>query len=303
MTMNFGHQMINNLSGLQRLVDSGQHGSLDEIWIIGTEFFCSAERLFPEMQGKFRKWASSGAAVNDLVRSQARLFKIGSNIFSETLRQRIAQNCAERFVVVGNTSRRPLLAVTVRAGARRCVNLPQVVAAVFAGLVDEFPALGIVLDGWVVPDQDLRAESHVAAAVSVPHIRQLPSEIALATAIADRLPTWAVARNLIGLGMSESILGISDIDVYLSHVGTLQHKIGFFSSARGAVHGPRTQLASPESGSYSTETGVAPLFLPADAVIDLETESAGGPGYVDYAIVDYSEIVKFLSACLHERGW
>jgi hypothetical protein len=48
---------------------------------------------------------------------------------------------------------------------------------------------------------------------------------------------------------------------------------------------------------------VAPLFLPADAVIDLETESAGGPGYVDYAIVDYSEIVKFLSACLHERGW
>jgi hypothetical protein len=131
----------------------------------------------------------------------------------------------------------------------------------------------------------------------------LLAELDLCKAVADHLPPRAIVRNLVGYGASESLLGVADIDAYFCHVGTLQHKLGFFSDARGVVHGPTHQLANPETGPYHTETGHAPLFLSADAVSDVPLDTNRGAGFYDYKITDYRQVIQLLHSCLKERGW
>ena len=294
MQTNFGHQLINHLSGLQRLVDLGLLDQLDEIWLCGVEFFGPTETLFPETRGRIRRFRDRWAVSQELLRSpRSRLFKIGSNVFQARLRERILRKCPSASAATGREG--ALLAVTVRATGRRCVNLPEAVAGIFARLSPAFPGLRIVLDGWVFPESELVAGgSSVATALSPRYLQPIRNEMALAQAVADALPPGAVAGNVIGLSIRESLAHLAGIDAYLAHVGTLQHKLGFFTDAGGVVHGPTAQLQTIEGGSFLTEVGRAPLFLPPGAVEDVPVESARGTRFYDYRIRDLDAVADRL---------
>jgi hypothetical protein len=47
MVTNFGHQAINHLSGVQRVLDFGLLKHIDELWVCGVLFFGQVEALFP----------------------------------------------------------------------------------------------------------------------------------------------------------------------------------------------------------------------------------------------------------------
>jgi hypothetical protein len=252
---NFGHQLIDHLSGLQRLADAALLGRLDEIWLCGVEFFGPTEELFPETRGRVRRFPHRWEVSRELLRRpRARLFKIGSNVFQERLRARILRMCPAVPAAPGGSG--PHLAVTVRPEGRRCVNLPEMVAGVVRRLLPAFPGLRVVLDGWVFPEAELVAASSVASAVVGPYAKQIRDELALAKAVADALPPGTVAGNLIGLSIRESLARLGGIDAYLAHVGTLQHKLGFFSAGRAAsCTGPPRSCARPRGVRSSRRRG------------------------------------------------
>jgi hypothetical protein len=300
MVTNSGHQLINHLSGLEILASSGLYANLDEIWLCGSEFFGNTEQLFPELKHIIRRFEGLSDVAQEVARSPVLPLRIGSQMFRAALRERIISSARSRFSIIGNPGRNPLIAITVRAGGRRCINLPDVVKEIVECLIPQFPNLGLVIDGWVIPESEVVAGSSIGACVGPKFHRQVSADMDDALLLVDRLPHQLVSRSLVGSAMLSSILGLQDIKAYFSHVGTLQHKIGFFSDAKGVVHGPSDQLRSPEGGGYLSEVGFGPTLLDASSVRDVPVQSARGRGYYDYEIIDVGQCVELLRTILSE---
>src|SRR5207248_374450 len=91
-------------------------------------------------------------------------------------------------------------------------------------------------------------------------------------------------------------------DAYLSHVGTLQHKLSFMTGAGGVVHGPSEQMINQESGPYHSEIGQTPTYLSGSAVEDIPTNTERGSRSFDYRIVDIEAISNSISAIFKARS-
>jgi hypothetical protein len=293
---NFGHQLINNLSSIQHAVEFGLTDKLDEIWILGSEFFGPTERLFPQLAPKIRKYSDRWLATSDINSPDVLPVKMGANFFPEGLRNRIICEANARYRGGKSELRRPIVAVTVRAAGRCCVNLPEIVQQLVERLLPEYPDLGIIIDGYVIPEDRVPFSSNIAAVVLNGYDRPLRAELEMAADICNRLPDGVVVDNLIGCSMMDSIVRMQHANAYVAHVGTLQHKLGFFLNAPGVIHGPKAQLSEREGGAFQAEHGHPPIFLPEDDVADEPSSTSRGAGFVDYRITNIDRLIE------HTRG-
>jgi hypothetical protein len=296
MVTNFGHQAINHLSGLQRLVDFGLIDNLDELWTSGTHFFGRIETMFPELHGRVRYFAHRWEIAKESIKEPHCYVRIGSTYLSKNLKNKILK----RARINKSVEKSNILVVTVRATGRACVNLPEVVGELYKNLQSSHE-LKIAFDGWVLPESALVAGSSLGAALSKQYLNAIRDEIVLATEIAKRLPAGAVVANTIGRSLFESLADLSDATAYFSHVGTLQHKLGMLLNLRGVVHAPRSQLSKPNGGPFLSEDGMPPTFIPESAVEDIPTVSRRGKSFSDYRILDVSVATEILS-CLFRGG-
>ncbi|MGH8604419.1 MAG: hypothetical protein ACREXR_17055, partial [Gammaproteobacteria bacterium] len=196
MVPNFGHQMINHLSGMQRLIDHHVLDRIDQLWLCGVEFFGPLEMIFPEAIGRVRRFTDRWAVCEALRAEPIQLFKIGSTYFPDRLRQRIISRPPPE-----SQSSPKCLVVTVRAEGRRCLNLPDVVAEIYFRLKVEFTDLRVALDGWVFPESELLIGSSVATATSNRYLERIRSELRLAQEVFGRLPSGVVTINTVGRSM------------------------------------------------------------------------------------------------------
>ncbi len=123
-------------------------------------------------------------------------------------------------------------------------------------------------------------------------------EVAACRAIAARLPPRVLVRNLIGTSIFESMSGIQDLDAYVAHIGTLQHNLGWFSGARGIVHGPQSELLRMEAATHSSEMSRPPVFVAKEDVVDIPVENGRGPAFYDYEIRNISSITDAIDRIL-----
>ena len=290
---NYGHHMINHLSGIERLIADGLHQSVQEIWVAGTPFFGQMENLFPEIASKLKTFHSNAEMAEAITQQEIQPVRIGSNVFQERTRKRIVALSGERFQFPAEKRRFPLIAITIRGEGRKCLNLADVVAHLHRMVSAKFPDVGYVLDGWVYPEPDMVMGSSVATAISTTFISRMRLEMSAAESVVAALPAGTIVRNLIGQSILNSIAGIQDVSVYFSHCGTLQHKIAFLTSAPGLVHGPTTQMRLIDTGVFSTESGVPPTFVNAANIADVA--GSGGPrgaGFDDYVIADIDKALQ-----------
>ena len=295
---NFGHQLTNHLSGLQRSITEGCVDGLDEIWLTGLEFFGPIEQLFPDVNVKIRRFSDRWSLASELNGRCALPLRLGSNIFTRPLHNRIVRQIAARSSFKASAQREPIIAITIRSDGRRCLNLPTAIELLVERLVLRYPKLGILLDGYVLPKSQLVASSSIGAIVLKGYDKKIREEMVIAADLANRLPAGVLVGNVIGQSMLESLNEIRHVDAYIAHIGTLQHKLGFFTDAVGVVHGPTHQLESIEGGPFQTEIGRPPYFLPVSAVANSPSDNTRGPGFYDYKIIDIDELVKLTSVAL-----
>ena len=300
MVNNFGHQLMNHLSGLERLLDRHDLPSADEIWVAGVEFFSSVERLFPELASKMVRFANRWDMSSQLLRGSYLPLRIGTNVFRSRLLDRLS--IGPRGVVKfgrEKTNRTPVLAVTIRTAGRKCLNLSEVVLQAIASLAQRYPKIGVILDGWVLPDSQVIMKSKLATIwLNKFHRDAIFADLEVARKIADHLPTGTLVANLIGSSMTTSLRRLRNIDAYFSHVGALQHKISFVTGSQGVVHGPKSQLESPDSGHFQADRGFAPVLLNSRSVRDVVTVSSRGTGFCDYEITDVDDVISKLDSIL-----
>lgn len=298
MVTNFGHQMINHLAGLDLLIDRGLADRLDEFWIAGSEFFGSVEELYPEIGNRVRKFSSRRELFAAVSESNDLVVRLGANFFFQTTRQRILKAANSRYASNPSAGRRPLIAVTIRGAGRCCENLAEVITHIYEDLRTDYPQIGFVVDGWVFREQEIVSASSAATCLDARYASAIKAEFAAAREAFKNVPTTAIARNLVGASILNSIVGLSDIDAYLAHVGTLQHKIAFFSLARGMVHGPISQMTNIEAGPFQAELGVAPLYPEPSMIEDIPTGSDRGAAFNNYRILDVAGVSRRIRMCL-----
>jgi hypothetical protein len=300
MVTSYAHQAMNFLSGVQRIFDNGLCGFFDEIWINGVEFFGRTENIFPELCDKFRHLSSNQMIANASERS-LNLFKVGSNFMTDSLLERLSNlRISKNYKIQEPPRRWPLLAITVRTLDRRCINLPEVVAELVSKLSFEFPDIGVVFDGWVRPEASYSTPG-MAALPSDLEIKRIREEADLCERITELLSPNTVVANVVGLSLFESIEYIRNVDIYFSHVGTLQHKISWFSNARGVVHGPKAELSRMESSYYACSNCDIPLFVNENDVLDADSEHSRGPRYADYRIINTAKLIENFRKILSEN--
>jgi hypothetical protein len=294
MVTSYAHQAMNYLSGIQRLIDSNLCDFLDEIWVCGIEFFGPTRNIFPEMAGKIRHMSRQSAA-DVLSNSEHYIMKLGSNFITESLHRRLTDAYTRHMRRdTFAKARWPLLAITVRSSGRSCKNLPEVIEKIVSGLLWYYPNLGLVLDGWVLPEAELIDESHQVSPFAESYLSEVQSDAMLCHAISSKLPPDVVINNLIGFSLFKSLRALRDVDVYFAHAGTLQHKIAWFTGARGVVHGPQSELSRMESSYYSSEFGRPPIFVDSNQIVDVWDDPSSGARFHDYFILDTSNIVDTL---------
>lgn len=71
--------------------------------------------------------------------------------------------------------------------------------------------------------------------------------------------------------MHESIAYAHTADCYLSHHGSLQHKIGWIANCPGVVHSNKTVLNTPRRfpAFWARQDTVPPIYIDANAVDDV----------------------------------
>jgi hypothetical protein len=294
MVTNYGHQMINHLSGVDLLDKAGMLGAVDEFWVCGTNFFGPFDEIFPELGGKTLLFATKAELLEHMLAEKVLAVRVGANRFYEKTRARILRYALSRYAYPRISDRFPIIAVTVRTGGRVCTNLDELIAATYAKLHQRFPSVGFIIDGWVFPETQMISQSNVATSLDQRFSARIREELAAAEHSFRRIPKTAIVRNLIGTSILDSIVGLLDADAYIAHVGTLQHKLAFFSPIKGIVHGPTAQLAHIDSGAFQAELGFGPIFPPASAVEDIPGPTSRGPSFFDYRIKNVETLVSEL---------
>lgn len=287
MLNNYGHQCINTLSGLVRMIDLG--ATPDSIWVTGIEFFPKLEVLFPNMARRVRHFEDT----SDMVRwSQKRNIipaRPTTNIcLQKTIKRVYSVISNNKQSASRHVHRKPIIAITIRASDRKCLNLVDLVDYIYRDLVVDYPGVAFLIDGYVLPSGDPEGGQ------ALPYQRaQIEQERAIEHAFRAAVPPTAVVASTIGYGMTESLKIILSANVYLSGVGTLQHKLAFFGAINGVVHGPTSSLLNKDAGHFSIEGGCAPLFLDPEFVED-NLDSSLIPSRRDYRVTNFAAVTALL---------
>lgn len=288
MVKNYGHHLINHLSGVDCLIDEVGSEFAGEVWVSGENFFAPVKKLFPEIAQRVRLFSSHWDMYSELRHGTHLPLRVGTNIFRASTGERIRASASRQWLPLhwrGRAAKSPLIAVTVRATGRVCRNLPQVIADLIADLLVDYPRLGVILDGWVMPDGHRWFHGRRGNRANI------TADMEMAGRVQAALPRHVVVGNTIGSGISSSLSALSSIDAYVSHVGTLQHKLAFLTGKPGVVHGPTRQLRFPDSGHFSSEIGSAPLLLAPESVRDIQGANEIAGGFSDYEITNVRDLI------------
>jgi hypothetical protein len=261
--------------------------AVDEVWVSGMEFFSPVERYFPEISAKLRRFANGDELYRHLIPGRYFPIPITGSVFPKTLQSKLLAAAHLRHPVGRADGRFPLIAVTLRGNNRRCENLDECILAVIQKLKTSYPTMGIVIDGYVRPEHNISDGTPQVDFASDHEDHGLSAERSQAEELQRSFP-GIVVRNLVGKNILHSISGISDVDLYIAHIGTLQHKIAFFSEAYGIVHGPSHLLTTQKHWQFFSEVGRPPLFCEPGSVLDLTTATPlGEPDETSLQTSDY----------------
>jgi hypothetical protein len=166
-----GHQLWNELSGVERFLASAQGPHLPE-WIVPgkqVELWGPIDKLFPQLQERVDRSApDSDAAIRSAYDRGTCLVRITHNYVSSALRDRLHQSVVAEPVYnqIGQIVRRtvqrcaPVILLGLRVENRTVAELVTFLVELLRLIAEEFPGAILVVDGHNVGAEGQTIESH-----------------------------------------------------------------------------------------------------------------------------------------------
>ena len=260
---NPAHHIWNYLPPFERLALAGTMAHLDTFVPPPTLYFGPLAGLFPELASVGDLTMAEAAAIDPCPFSpHAIALQLGGSFIPRTLVARVRGWAARQAPAGGPdgiarlSHRRPIIWIGLRVGDKMWINQTAGLAQVIDLVVPLYPGALFVLDGFSLPDHAATVPEKWHAAVLA--LQEIAAEVRRRTAHAGAV------HSLVGNLLSESVLWAAAADVYLTPIGSSQHKVGWYGSAPGLVY-TSTNLVktAPEGrqGSWEAEGSAVPRFL------------------------------------------
>jgi hypothetical protein len=292
---NYAHHLWNELSGLQRLWRAHRLASVDRFFVF-REPLGAIPLLFPEIPAekvRYQDTDSDGHAYipdtmfREIVQDGCFVINVGDDYISEDLVkrvQRVARNSvparvAEKIQRVRHDYQL-LILVTIRTGNRTWIDQAAGLSTMLLRLAESFPSLGVVIDGYsLAADYDTDSSLRRRLRPSDYELQVLAEEADVIRDIRTRLARSGVGVfSISGCSLLETTLWVSEVDLYIAHAGSNQHKIGWLSNKPGIVHSNAEVLRRNQNGrSYYhkvREFGIPPVFIAPHFVRDIPTSAS-----------------------------
>lgn len=272
------HHLLNDLTGIQRLVETGTIKKVNKILEGRFQYYGDLEEIFPEIpKEKIVKVPDSELSHLPQFILEGNYFalKSGQAFITEDLAKRIHKvainKCNTQILKKLENAQKhfPLILMTLRSSGRRMwVSQVQGIANIIQKLSLDFPNLGIVLDGVSRPDRKENSLSDKEKGL-------LEDDQAAVKQILDLLQdTQTNIYDTIGCTMSESILWAHAVDFYIVPFGGGMAKVTYLANKPGIVYCNSTILETSYKDHWYTasqrENGVAPTYIPSHHIVDIK---------------------------------
>jgi hypothetical protein len=274
----FGHHVWNELSGIQRLVSNRSLKRVDQ-FIVMREPLGALEHIFPEIQAKtINRKATADDIFREILEKRYLAIRVGANFIPRAVLERVNRVAkahlsadTRREINAAKQQHRPLLWIGIRVGNRTWAGQAEGIARLISGLINGYPQLGVVFDGFSIPAD--RSE----ASEKVEYASIIDEENAVVDAVRRKLrdrDIQIVIFNIIGRTIFDAIEWAHAIDVYVSPFGTIQHKVGWFANKRGIIHSNLNLLGADFIWTL-IEDAKTPNYVRASSVVDVPSGLTG----------------------------
>ncbi len=315
---NFAHHLWNELGGLDAWLAGTGAGCLSGVTIFAQfEPLGAIEQIFGILADADIRRGADTAEIN---RFPGLLTRIGSTIIPISLRRRtvaaLAAVSGERAgaLLSGLESAWPVFWLSIRpeGNLRRCVNELAFLDALSCSLMTAYPDCAILIDGFSLP-----ADYHCSArydALRPAFGRRLEFCTAVVGELCQMIEQHIGAAQLdrihdvCGFSLADAVTTARRADYYVSHAGTLQHKLGWIHNTPGFVHSCQGGISPAARRWYAAqvEGGIEPDVIASGCIEDLEVDSGQAvvARNVDYLITDIPGAVTQVlrDICIRLRG-
>jgi hypothetical protein len=323
---NYAHHLWNELSGLLRLSRARCLAKVDRFFVC-REPLGPITRLFPQIPAEKVRHLEAGNDIRDyvppamfreIIEKDYFLVNVGDEYISEELVRRLRSTFDSVPALTIDKIRRarrshwPLVLISIRTGNRTWPDQATGLSTILLNLARTFPRLGVVVDGYsVAVDYDTETSLHPWLRLAEDEANVLVSEAEIISDIVDRMAKSSVpCFSISGSSLLEAAVWVSNVDFYITHAGSNQHKVGWLGNKPGIVHSNVDVLRRNGGGYYDgvREFGVAPIFLDPRFVRDIPTSGVQSANDLRTDLSNYivdvprlSEAVETMARVLAQR--
>ncbi|MDJ0688698.1 MAG: hypothetical protein QNJ41_09320 [Xenococcaceae cyanobacterium MO_188.B32] len=311
---NFAHNILNELSGINRLYQRNLLNKVDKFLVL-REPLGSIDKIFPEIPIGKIKYINQNKIWQEIVSNNYLVVNIGDCFIKQDLVNRVYQvainNCSLEVInriKKAKESYSPLLWVSIRVGNRTLTNQIECLSKVINALYQNFPQLGVVFDGFSLPaDYGIKRPQQAYQKIlgdremeDIESIIKQQNEVA--NNIVNNLLSNIKVFNTIGCSIFETNIWANAIDIYLAHHGTMQHKVGWLANKPGVVHSNSKVLGSFKWIVGVREFEIRPVYINQKYARNVDIEKNGKYNkltvlkksfnyYIDWKVI-YRELYK-----------
>jgi len=246
-TANLGHQIWQDLSGLELMIDQGLADKINRIIVCNNAKF-DIGALFPELPpGTVRNVGDSRNMRDAAYREHGTIIHPVGYQISQSLRERIwrvsrAEVGPVRAAEIDEAAKdRKLIWINLRSHNKSWINQIDGHVAVLEALQKEFGNIGVVYDGWT-------------------------DTLEVRDAIDAKLSPDILRFNTVGCQLSESILWANVVSAYISVIGSGLVINSWLSSTPGVAHSDHVHLLQATAWPSVAPDAIPPIFLTKDQI-------------------------------------
>jgi tetratricopeptide (TPR) repeat protein len=264
---NIGHYFWNELTGLQFLSDNHLLDKLDRVLIEPSEYF-NVSDIFPEIAYKIIRVKDKQNMFKTILENNYCAVRLSNVFVKENLAKRTYQGCYKRcnplFIEEVEQARHkhfPLLWVGFRSHNKAWVSQVEGIANIIKSLSEDFPNLGVVLDGWSRIERD---DDYGESMIATDQVTQQQ--------ILEILPPSISTYSIVGIMTYQKVIWANAIDLYLMPLSSGGTFVSWIANKPGVMHANSSINTEPlrEQVAQSRENGVPITFIPTELTVDQE---------------------------------
>jgi len=264
----------------------------------GPSFYGDLDQIFPELKGleNLPQRGSDGLDPAPF-RGDPIVVPVGGGFFSEQLKERVLKSCEQHIRTIDHEvdllerARESQCNIWfgIRIGDKSWLDQEQAIPKIIDHLNNKFDNLTFYLDSFSFSTGKINLVERWKLAFE--NLKLLCESITQTVANPDTVV------NLTGLSLPVATLVARETHLYLSPLGTTQHKVGWFSRGKGLIYLPNSAKGRDPiglQGTWETENLVEPDFCYAIKDVAGERHSYNDKrSLIDNMELDVDEILDW----------